>query len=155
MKALKKCKKCSTKTYKNGSSNRFFHPKSIFRRFWGALWAPGGLPGRPGSLPEAFQFVFDSSLCLKTGLDRAPGGSGEVPGHLQGSPRKHFGMISGRFLKSIFRETAMATLPFLFVVDSSFCLKKSLIEPREAPERSPGTPRESRGTILGGFLVDF
>ena len=54
----------------------------------------------------------------------------------------------------------MATLPFLLVVDSSFCLKKTgLIEPREAPERSPGTPRESQGPLwedLGSMIeVNF
>ena len=91
MKALKKCKKCSTKTHKNGSGKRFFHRKSIFRRFGGAPWVPGSLPGRPGRLPEAFQFVFESSLGLKTMLDRALGGPREVPGHPQEPPREHFG----------------------------------------------------------------
>ena len=94
MKTVKKCKKCSTKTHKNGSGKRFFHRKSIFRRFWGAPWVPGSLPGRPGRLPEAFQFVFDSSLCLKTALDRALGGPGEVPGTLRDPP----GTILGGFL---------------------------------------------------------
>ena len=112
MKTVKKCKKCNTKTHKNDSGKRFVHRKSVFRRFWGAPWVPGGLPGRPGSLPEAFQFVFDASFCLKTGLDRSPGGSGEVPGHLQGPPRNHFGRILNRFLKSIFGRTAMTTLSF-------------------------------------------
>ena len=102
--------------YKNAQKQlrqALFPPEIDFSLILGSPWMSGGLPGRPGSLPEAFQFVFDSSLCLKNGLDRAPGGSGEVPGHLQGPPGNHFGMNFGRFLKSIFRETAMATLPLL------------------------------------------
>ena len=154
MEILTRCKKCKRKAYENSSVKRFFHRKSIFRRFSGPPWISGGLPGRPGSLPEAFQFVFDSSLCLKNGLDRAPGGSGEFPGHLQGSPRKHFGMIFDRFLKSIFKETAMATLPFLFVVDFSFCLKSGFDRAPGSSGQIPGYPQGVPGTILGGFGVD-
>ena len=37
MENAQQCKKCSAETHKNGSGKRFFHRKSIFCRFWGAL----------------------------------------------------------------------------------------------------------------------
>ena len=88
---------------------------------------PRGPPGTSREPARSLPIVIDSSLSLKTGLDRAPGGSGEVPGHLQGPPRNHFGMIFGRFLKSVFRETAMATLPFLWTLSSNSLTFSSLL----------------------------
>ena len=54
----------------------FFSNKSIFDRFLGFLWVPGGLPGRPGSLPESFVFSLIFSFVWKrvrTVLREAPG----------------------------------------------------------------------------------
>ena len=127
MNSVKKYKKYNTTMHKNGSGKRFFHRKSIFRRFLGPRGSPRGLPGRPGRLPEAFQCFCDSLLCLKTALDRVLGGPGEVPGHPQGPPRDHFGRILGRFLKLIFRRTAMATLSFLWTLSSNFLTFSSLL----------------------------
>ena len=60
----------------------FFRKISIFARFLWSLWVPGSLPGRPGSLPESFNFFINFQLRLKTG----PDGSRKAPGRPRGSP---------------------------------------------------------------------
>ena len=68
----------------------FFGKKTIFDRFLGFLWVPGGLPGRPGSLPEYFIFSINLRLRLKTGPDGPPGGPRETPGVTPGTHRVVF-----------------------------------------------------------------
>ena len=68
----------------------FFIEKSIFARFLESLWVPGGLPGRPGSLPESFIFFINLQLRLKTGPDGPQGGPREAPGVPRGTPRVPF-----------------------------------------------------------------
>ena len=123
-----KCKKVQRNTIqqctKTAQASAFSTGSRFFFDFWVPLGSPRGLPGRPGRLPEAFQCFCDALLCLKTTLDGVLGGPGEVPGHLQVPPRDHFGRILGRYLKSIFRRTAMATLSVLWILSSdllTFC----------------------------------
>ena len=68
----------------------FFSKISIFARFLESLWVPGGLPGRPGSLPESFIFFINLQLRLKTGPDGPQGGPREAPGVPRGTPRVPF-----------------------------------------------------------------
>ena len=68
----------------------FFSKKSIFGRFLGSLWVPGGLPGRPGSLPESFKIFINFQLRLKACPDGPPGGPREAPGDPPGTPRARF-----------------------------------------------------------------
>ena len=75
----------------------FFTKKSIFVQFLESLWVPGGLPGRPGSLPESFIFLIHLQLRLKTGPDGPQGGPSGPPGHPQGTI---LGRILDRFYMS-------------------------------------------------------
>ena len=75
----------------------FFIKKSIFAQFLESLWVPGGLPGRPGSLPESFIFFINLQLRLKTGPDGPQGGPSGPPGHPQGTI---LGRILDRFYMS-------------------------------------------------------
>ena len=85
------------KSMKNGFVHRnrrksafgkpFFSKKWIFARFLWSLWVPGGLPGRPGSLPEFFIFSINLQLRLKTGPDGPQGGPREAPGVPRGTLR--------------------------------------------------------------------
>ena len=68
----------------------FFIKKSIFARFLESLWVPGGLPGRPGSLPESFISFINLQLRLKMGPDGPQGGPREAPGVPLGTPRVPF-----------------------------------------------------------------
>ena len=68
----------------------FLNKKTIFARFLESLWVPGGLPGRPGSLPESFIFFINLQLRLKTGPDGPQGGPREAPGVPRGTPRVPF-----------------------------------------------------------------
>ena len=82
---------------KSGLGTPFFSKKSIFGRFLGILRVPGGLPGRPGSLPESFVF----STILNFVRKRARTVPREAPGRPRGSPQApsgyHFGSIFARF----------------------------------------------------------
>ena len=98
------------KNTQNQLRQALFSPKVEFSSIFGV---PRGLLGRPGSLPEAFDFFFDSSLCLQTALDRTPGGPEEVPGHRQGPSRDHF----RRILKP-FWEDSGSILELEFQMDS-------------------------------------
>ena len=64
----------------------FFSKKSIFGRFLGFLWVPGGLPGRPWSLPESSVFSLIFSFVWK----RARTVPREAPGRPRGTPRVPF-----------------------------------------------------------------
>ena len=78
---------------KSGLGTPFFSKTSIFGRFLGILWVPGGLPGRPGSLPESFIFFMIFQLRLKMG----PEGFREARGSPQAPPGDHFGSILNGF----------------------------------------------------------
>ena len=71
---------------KSGLGTPFFSKKSIFGRFLGILWVPGGLPGRPGSLPESLFFSTILS-CIRKRARTVPR---EAPGRPRGSPRVPF-----------------------------------------------------------------
>ena len=100
--------KIAKKTVENGivHKNRqksmfgtaFFCKKSIFKRFLGFLWVPGGVPGRPGSSPESFIF----SLIFSCAWKLAQMVPGETPGRPKGSPQAspgyHFKSIFGSIL---------------------------------------------------------
>ena len=75
----------------------FFSKTLVFARFLESLWVPGGLPGRPGSLPESFIFLINLQLRLKTGPDGPQGGPSGPPGHPQGTI---LGRILDRFYMS-------------------------------------------------------
>ena len=68
----------------------FFSKKPVFASFLWSLWVPGGLSGRPGSLPEYFISFVYCQLCLKTGPDRPAGGPREAPGVPRGTLRVQF-----------------------------------------------------------------
>ena len=76
--------------HKNRQKSRlgtpFFSKKTIFGRFLGFLWVPGGLPGRPGSLPESLFFSTILSFVRK----RARTVPREAPGRPRGTPRVPF-----------------------------------------------------------------
>ena len=76
----------------------FFSKKTIFARVLESLWVPGSLPGRPGSLPESFNFCINFQLRLKTGPDGPPGGPREAPGVPGALSGYHFGSNFGSIL---------------------------------------------------------
>ena len=71
----------------------FFSKKSIFARFLESLWVPGGLPGRPGSLPESLIFCINLQLRLKMGPDGPPEVSRQSPGVPRAPTGYHFKSI--------------------------------------------------------------
>ena len=77
--------------------NALLEKKLDFWLLFGALWVPGCLPRRPGSVTEFFHFFIDFRLGLKTGLDWRPGGPRELPGVPQASPGHFFRSIFNRF----------------------------------------------------------
>ena len=86
--------------HKNRQKSRlgtlFFSKKSIFGRFLGFVWVPGGLPGRPGTSrepPRIVRFFINFQFRLKTGLDGPLGGPREAPRVPRASPGYHFGSI--------------------------------------------------------------
>ena len=79
-----------TNRRKSTFGKSYFSKQSIFARFLWSLWVPGGLPGRPGSLPEYFIFSINLQLHLKTGPDGPQGGPREAPGVPQGTLRVPF-----------------------------------------------------------------
>ena len=89
--------------HKNRQKSRlgtpFFSKKSIFGRFLGILWVPGGLPGRPGSLPESL-FSTISSFVRKRARTVPREAPGRPPGGPEAPPGYHFGSIFGRFCMS-------------------------------------------------------
>ena len=87
---------------KNTFGTQFWSKKTKFTRFLESFWVPGGLPGRPGSLPE-FAFFF-LQLRLKTSPEGSLGGPRKAPGRPRASPRHppghYFGSIWDRLCTS-------------------------------------------------------
>ena len=67
----------------------FWSKKPTFSRFLKSLWVAGGLPGRPGSLPEFVIFFMNLQLHLKTSPEGSPG----APGRLWRPPWAHIGPL--------------------------------------------------------------
>ena len=117
----------------------FFCIKSIFERFLGFLWVPGGLPGRPGSLPESFIFSLIFSCAWKLAQT--------VPGEAPGRPRGSLQAPPGYYFKSIFGS--------ILYVEKHWKHVKNMKKPRKNVERTKkepwlwlGRPRNSWNTSL-------
>ena len=117
----------------------FFCKKSIFERFLGFLWVPGGLPGRPGSLPESFIFSLIFSCAWKLAQT--------VPGEAPGRPRGSLRAPPGYYFKSIFGS--------ILYVEKHWKHVKNMKKPRKNVERTKqepwlwlGRPRNSWNALL-------
>ena len=115
----KKSMQSRAKIMKNGLVHRnrrkstfgksFFSKKSFLARFLWSLWVPGGLPGRPGSLPEYFNFFINLQLRLKTGPDGPQGGAQGGPWGPPGHPQ---GTILGRILDRFYMSKNIKKLKY-------------------------------------------
>ena len=117
--------------YKNAQKRlrqALFPPEVDFSSILGCPLGPRGPPGMTREPARSFPMFLRFFALSKNRARPGLGGPGEVPGHPQGPPRNHFGRILSRFLKSIFRRTAMATLSFLWTLSSNLFTFVALID---------------------------